>query len=293
MICSICPRKCNVDRAEKTGICRMPQKPVVSKYMIHHWEEPPISGTNGSGAIFFAGCNLQCVFCQNHEISHGSAGNELSVSELAEIFLELESKGVHNINLVTPSHFIIEITKAIELAKSKNISIPFVYNTSAYESEDSLKLLDGLIDIYLPDLKYFSPEISLKYSSCEDYFIMASSAISEMKKQVGINVFSDDGILKKGMIIRHLILPGQRKDSMKIIDWIARNMPDAYVSLLSQYIPSYKAKYYKEINRKITSFEYDSVVDYFFDKFLTNGYIQERKSADECFVPDFLSDKNS
>lgn len=286
--CIICPRECRVDRINKLGICRMGLSPRVSKVMLHMWEEPCISGVRGSGAVFFSGCNLRCVFCQNYKISQEESGEEVSTKKLADIFLDLEDQGAHTINLVNPTHFIPPIAEAIDIARSEGLKIPIVYNTNGYESVRSLKLLEGKIQVYLPDIKYFSKEASLKYSGVSDYFNICGEAVLEMFRQVGVPEFDNYGIIVKGLIIRHLILPSNSKDSLKVIDFIAENFPkEIYVSIMSQYIPYYKSDEHKEINRKITKFEYERVLDYFYKRGLKNGYMQEREAASNAFIPDF------
>lgn len=287
MACIICPHNCKADRITKTGFCGAGENPVVAKTLIHMWEEPPISGTKGSGAVFFAGCNLRCVFCQNSKISRDITGEEVTADRLTEIFFKLASLGVHNINLVTPAHYSNKIASAIEKAKTNGFSLPFVYNTNAYESVEALKQLDGLIDIYLPDIKYKDNEAARRYSNVENYFDTASQAVLEMNRQVGALIMDDDSIARRGLIIRHLVLPGLRLDSMNIVDWIAAHIPTAHVSLMSQYIPAGLAGKYPEINRRITTFEYDSVVEHFFKRGLKNGFIQERACAVGDYVPEF------
>jgi len=286
--CILCPRECGINRNVSTGFCLSLAYPKVALASVHHFEEPPISGINGSGTVFFSGCNLRCVFCQNYTISQENFGKELTVNELSDIFISQQKKNVHNLNLVSAAHFLPFIKEALIIAKDKGLSIPVVYNSSGYEKAEAIKELDGLIDIYLPDIKYFSNEISLKYSSAHDYFDVAKECINEMYRQVGKNQFDENGIMKKGIIIRHLVLPGCRKDSFKIIDYIKETYGDnIYVSLMSQYTPMYKAKEFKEINRKITSFEYQSAIDYFLDSGLKNGFMQNKESATDSYTPVF------
>lgn len=285
-MCGLCPRNCMVNREVNAGICRMGGKPVVAKAFLHMWEEPCISGTKGSGTVFFSGCNLKCVFCQNAPISQGSIGKELSTSQLAEVFLNLQKKGAHNINLVNPTHFIKQIKDSIEAAEG--LKIPVVYNSNGYESIEGLRTLEGIVDIYLPDLKYFSDNYAVKYSSANDYFKITSSAILEMYRQVGGYEEDAEGIMKKGLIIRHLILPGMTGESIEILKWIKNNLPpDIVVSLMSQYIPYHKAEQYPEINRRITRREYEKAADYFLKLGFEHGYVQERDSAEETYIPDF------
>lgn len=287
--CMICPRNCGIDRTQTTdGYCHTGKNPKISLVSVHHWEEPCISGTKGSGTIFFTGCNLKCIFCQNYTISSENYGKEVSIEQLAEIYLKQQKKGVHNINLVTPSHFLPQIRQSLLLAKKNGLSIPIVYNTNAYEKVEYLKSLEGLIDIYLPDFKYFSSDLSKQFSGARDYFQIAANAILEMVRQTGVNQFDKQGLLKKGVIIRHLILPNCRKDSEKILDWIKNNLGNqVYVSLLNQYTPMYFAKERQTLNRRLTSFEYQKVADYFLKIGLENGYLQKKSSATETYIPIF------
>ncbi|SNX54772.1 putative pyruvate formate lyase activating enzyme [Thermoanaerobacterium sp. RBIITD] len=249
--CNICPRNCNVDRSTEKGFCGMSNDIKVAKAYLHKWEEPCISGTRGSGTVFFTGCNLKCVFCQNYKISQKNFGINVLPEKLADIFMNLEKSGAHNINLVSPTIFIPKIKESIIIARNKGLNIPIVYNSNAYENIESLKTLDGLIDIYLPDLKYYSNETALKYSRAPYYFKYATKAILEMYRQVGNPVFDNEGIMKKGMIIRHLILPGKLNETKEILKWISDNLPkEIYVSLMGQYIPYFEAYKYPEINKK-------------------------------------------
>ena len=260
--CTICPRNCGANRYEgEKGYCNAGFLPKCALASIHHWEEPPISGNKGSGTIFFSHCNLNCVFCQNYTISEQAFGKEITIEHLSDIFLSQQKKGVHNINLVSPTHFIPQIKQALLLAKQKGLSIPIVYNTNAYEKVESLKLLEGIIDIYLPDFKYISPDFSKRYSLAHNYADYAKKAILEMKRQQPNMIFDTNGILQKGIIIRHLVLPNCYKDSFDILKWIKQNIgQDTYISLLNQYTPMHKALQYKEISRKLTTLEYQKVV---------------------------------
>jgi putative pyruvate formate lyase activating enzyme len=285
-ICSICPRECNADREEITGYCSMKAKPVVAKAYLHMWEEPCISGNRGSGTVFFSGCNLKCLYCQNYKISQENYGKELSVEKLAQVYLSLQEKGAHNINLVNPTHFVKQIRESISMAEA--LKIPVVYNSNGYESIQGLKLMENIADVYLPDLKYYNSDISRKYSGAPDYFEVATKAILEMGREVGMPIFDEEGIIKKGIIIRHLILPGLIKESFKILDWIKANFSgEVFISLMSQYTPYYKAECFPEINRRITKYEYEKVVDHLYKLGFQNGYIQERNSAEEEYIPDF------
>ena len=287
--CCLCPRNCKVDRTKNSfGFCKSSEYPKAALASIHKFEEPPISGTRGSGTVFFSGCNLKCAFCQNYEISQLNKGKELSTDELAEIFINQQNKNVHNLNLVSAGHFLPKVREALIKAKSMGLKIPVVYNSSGYEKVEAIKLLEGLIDIYLPDIKYYSAELSAKYSGAADYFKIASSAVKEMYRQVGKNEFDSNGIMQKGVIIRHLVLPNCRKDSFKVLDFIKETFGDnVYVSILNQYTPMYKAKEIKELNRRVTTFEYNSVIDYFFNIGLKYGYMQERNSATSAYTPVF------
>lgn len=287
--CTICPRNCGANRYKgEKGYCNAGYFAKCALASIHHWEEPPISGHKGSGTVFFSHCNLNCVFCQNHTISEQGFGKEITEEHLSDIFLSQQKKGVHNINLVSPTHFIPQIKQALLLAKQKGLSIPVVYNTNAYEKVESLKLLEGLIDIYLPDFKYISPEYSKRYSIAQNYAEYAKKAILEMKRQQPTTVFDKNGILQKGIIIRHLVLPNCYKDSFEILKWIKQNIgEDTYISLLNQYTPMYKAAQYKEISRKLTTLEYQKVVNYFFEIGLKNGFMQSKHSATSNYTPIF------
>ena len=276
--CEICPRRCKVDRRTESGFCKVLWEPVVSSAMVHMGEEPPISGKRGSGTVFFAGCNLNCVFCQNYETSQRDEGVVKTVEELAIIFLGLEMQGVHNINLVTPSHFVPQIAKAVGLAKRDGINIPFVYNSSGYDAMSSLRLMEGLVDIYMPDLKYSADRLGQSYSNVPDYFSVASKALSEMYRQVGAPVIQG-GVMQKGLLIRHLVLPGQTEDSKAVLDWIKANTPLAGVSLLAQYRPAYKAGKFKEINRRLTPHEYQSVASHVNAIGLNEGFMQQQLRA--------------
>lgn len=284
--CNLCHYNCNVNRNEKLGFCKCKILPKIALANIHNWEEPCISGTRGSGTVFFSGCNLKCVFCQNHQISHENFGKEITINRLAEIFIELQNQKVHNINLVSPTPYVPQIIEAIKIAKSNGLSIPIVYNTNSYENLETIKSLNGYIDIYLPDLKYFDDDVAIKYSNAKDYFNTASLAISEMIKQVGQAKFDEHGIMKKGVIVRHLIIPGQILQTKRILNWIKQNLPkDTYISIMAQYFPTYKAKDFPEINHKITKQEYNFVTSMLED--FENGYIQELGEHEEEYVPNF------
>lgn len=287
--CTLCPRNCRVDRTSGiVGYCGMTSDVKAALASVHMWEEPPISGTNGSGTIFFSGCNLRCVFCQNYDISSENFGKSITADRLAEIMLERQAAGVHNINLVTGVHFVPSIIDAVQKAKENGLNIPVVYNSGGYESVETIKMLEGTVDIYLPDIKYYSEELSTKYSKAPDYFQRASESIKEMYCQTRTNIFDENGLLKKGVIIRHLVLPSCKNDSYKILDWIKSEIGDeAYVSILNQYVPVYRATDYKEINRRLMSLEYTRVLDHFFEIGLKNGYMQEKSSASSKYTPLF------
>ena len=287
--CRLCAFNCDVNRVDKLGVCRCTPNIKVALASIHMWEEPCISGTNGSGTVFFSGCNFGCVFCQNAKISHENFGKEISNERLAEIFLELQKKNVHNINLVSPTPYVYNIIDAIKIAKNNGLHIPIVYNTNSYENVETLKLLEGYIDVYLPDLKYFDDESSIKYSKAPHYFETATKTIQEMIRQVGTPVFDENGIIQKGVIIRHLVLPTHITETKKILDWIKNNLPkEIYVSVMAQYFPTYKTKNnedYKEIGRKLSKREYDLVCNMLAD--IENGYIQDLEDFEEEYVPNF------
>ena len=287
--CTLCPRECKTDRtAGRFGACRQSDVMRISRAALHFYEEPCISGSNGSGAVFFSGCQLGCVFCQNYAISRGNVGKPVSVEELVNVFFQLKDQGANNINLVTPSHFLPGIRDAVIMAKKRGFDLPFVYNTGSYEKPWAIKSLSGLMDIYLPDLKYFDDNLAKKYSFAGDYFKIASAAIDEMVKQVPKPEFSPDGMLKKGVIVRHLILPGHTKDSMKVIEYLYNKYGDKiYISIMNQYTPGIGTTLskYPEINRKITKREYTKVVDYAINLGVCNAFIQEGDTAMESFIP--------
>lgn len=286
--CTLCPRQCHVNRLSgQIGFCGQTAGITAARAALHFWEEPCISGSNGSGTVFFTGCNIRCVFCQNHNIASGKVGRPISPERLSEIFLELQDKGAHNINLVTPTHFIPQIACALANAKQQGLSIPVVYNTGSYEETASLRQLDGLIDIYLPDLKYYSCELSALYSHAADYFEKATAAIAEMYRQVGNPVFSNQ-LMKQGMIVRHLILPGQTKDSKKILRYLHETYGnDIYVSIMNQYTPLPHIADIPTLNRKVTSEEYNRVLEFAERIGIEQGYLQEGETASESFIPAF------
>ncbi|MGE5328509.1 MAG: radical SAM protein [Deltaproteobacteria bacterium] len=287
--CNMCPRRCGVNRIEgKAGTCKAGANTKVALASVHMGEEPCISGTKGSGTVFFSYCNLKCVFCQNFDISQQGFGREVTIEELAGIFIAQQNKGVHNINLVSPTQYIVQIRQALLIAKQEGLNIPVIYNTNGYEGVEGLRLLKGLVDVYLPDLKYSENEIGERYSGVSDYFEKASQAVLEMYSQVGSPIFDDNEIIKRGLIIRHLILPGQLENSKKVLGWIRSNLPkDIYTSLMCQYTPMYKACDYPELKRRLYKREYEEIVDYFFEIGLENGFVQELSSAKKAYTPKF------
>ena len=308
--CTLCPRNCHADRTvtlpfpiskTKYGFCGQSETVTVARAALHMWEEPCISGTLGSGTVFFSGCNMGCVFCQNFEIAHGTCGKNISVQRLSEIFLELQAKQANNINLVTPTHFVPQIIDALTIAKQNGLDIPIVYNTSSYESVETLRMLDGLIDIYLPDFKYCSPDLSSKYSHASDYFEKAASAVSEMVRQTGAPVFrsgsgsfltadkyDDKALLYRGTIVRHLLLPGCLEDGKAVIKYLYETYKNQiFISIMSQYTPLKYVGSYPELNRKITAKEYKKLVDYAISLGVENGFIQDEDTATESFIPKF------
>lgn len=287
--CEICPHKCKVNRAlGNRGRCRCNDKIKIALASIHNYEEPCISGKNGSGTIFFSNCNLKCIYCQNYEISQLDKGKEITIDHLAEIFINQQNKNVNNINLVTPTMYVPQIIEAIKIARNKGLKIPIIYNSNGYENVETIKMLDGYIDVYLPDLKYYSNEIAKKYSKIDNYFSNAVSAIKEMQKQVGNPIFNEDGIIQKGVIIRHLILPSHILNTKKILKYIKENFDEnTYISVMAQYFPTYKAKDDDKINRKISKKEYREVEEYLYLLNLKNGYIQELGEHEEEYVPNF------
>lgn len=289
--CKICPHQCGVNRnINQLGRCKSNANVKVALVSSHMYEEPCISGIHGSGTVFFSNCNLNCKFCQNYEISQEGKGEEITVERLAEIFIEQQNKGLHNINLVTPTIYVEQIKLAIDIARSKGLSIPIIYNSNGYESIETIKSLEGYIDVYLPDLKYSNNEIAKRYSNVNNYFEIATEAIKEMQKQVGSVGFDENGMIKKGVIIRHLILPNYVLNTKNVLKWIKNNMPDdMYVSVMTQYFPTYLAKGEEMLNRKITRKEYREVKKYLETLGMENGYIQEYQANDneEQYVPEF------
>ena len=284
--CTICPHKCGIDRTKYIGRCKSTEKVKIALYSIHNFEEPCISGEKGSGTIFFSNCNLNCVFCQNYEISQQGRGKEVEIEELAKIMLKQQEKGVENINLVTPTSYSVQIKEAIIIAKENGLKIPIVYNTNGYENVETLRELDGLIDIYLPDLKYYYNSLGKNFSKVDNYFEIATNAIKEMYRQVGSPILNERGVMQKGLMVRHLILPNNIENSKKCLKWLKENFNDKiYISLMAQYFPTYKAKEIIEINRKLTPKEYEEIEKYLYDLDIENGYIQELGEHEEEYVP--------
>ncbi|MBQ9858815.1 MAG: 4Fe-4S cluster-binding domain-containing protein [Oscillospiraceae bacterium] len=284
-ICTLCPRNCGVDRSIKTGVCQSGSLPKIARAALHHWEEPVISGDRGSGTVFFSGCSLKCVFCQNTDISHGNFGKTVTAERLREIFFELIEKGAHNINLVNPTHWASPVLKALE----EPLPVPVVYNTGGYDKVDTLRLFDGKISIYLPDMKYASSDIAANYSKAADYPEVAKAAIKEMFRQVGSYEIGDDGIMRRGVIIRHLILPNNLENTFRVIDWVENTFSSGQVlfSLMSQFTPAGDLTNYPELQRRLTQDEYDLCYDYLADSDIEDGFFQELSSAKEEYIPPF------
>ena len=275
--CNICPHKCNINRNSGiVGRCRATDKIKIALYSTHNFEEPCISGEKGSGTVFFSNCNLNCVFCQNYEISQLGKGKEITIEELAKIFLIQQEKGVENINLVTPTSYVPQIIEAIKIAKKEGLNLPIVYNTNGYENIETIKMLEGYVDIYLPDLKYAENKLAKEYSKIDNYFEIATKAIKEMVKQVGVPKFDENGIMKNGVMVRHLVLPNNVENSKKVLKWLVKNLPkEIYISIMAQYFPTYNAKKIEELNRKLTKEEWREIEDYIQYLGIENGYVQE------------------
>ena len=292
--CELCPRGCKVNREiGQLGICKVSSQLKVARAALHFWEETCISGTKGSGAVFFSGCSMHCFFCQNQEIANGVVGKEISRERLTEILLELQEKGANNINFVTPGHYVPQIIWSVEQAKRQGLRIPIVYNTSSYEKVDTLKQLEGIVDVYLPDFKYWNPELAAKYSNAPDYPEVAKSAIAEMVRQQPEAKFVYDEeqgleLIKKGVVVRQLLLPGQLKDAKQIVKYLHETYGNQiYLSLMSQYTPLAHVEKYPELNRKVSRRSYEAYVDYAIEIGVENGYIQEEDVAEESFIPAF------
>ena len=288
--CMLCPRKCGINRYEETGFCGANNRVRLAYYSLHKWEEPVISGKKGSGTIFFSNCNLRCIYCQNKKISIDGYGKEISNKRLKEIMLELQEKGAHNINLVTPTMYVPQIASVLHKIKNNELKIPVVYNTSSYENVGTIMAMNGLVDIYLADLKYFDDELAIRYSGCSNYFEVATMAIDAMYRQVGKCELDSKGMLKKGLVVRVLILPEHKLDAMKIIEYLYKTYKDdIYISIMNQFTPINKCKY-DNLNRKVTEEEYEDVISYALTLGIDNAFIQEGDAADESFIPNF--DKN-
>ena len=287
--CRLCPRNCGVNRDNDVGACQVSSKVKIARAALHFWEEPCISGENGSGAVFFSGCPLHCVFCQNEEISHGKVGIEVSVEQLADIYLKLQQQGANNINLVTGSQYIPDIIASVKMARLKGLNIPIVYNTSGYETVESLKALEGIVDVYLPDFKYMDSALAKKYSHAADYPEIAKAAIDEMVRQIGEVAFDENGLIRKGVIVRQLLLPGHVKDAKEIVGYLhGKYGNNIYISLMSQFTPMAHIKdNFPELFRRVTKREYNSFVDYALSIGVENAFIQDRRVAKESFIPEF------
>lgn len=287
--CRVCPRNCSADRlSDQKGFCRVGAEIILARAALHMWEEPCISGKEGSGAVFFSGCSLGCKFCQNGQISRGQTGKKVTADRLADIFLELQQQKANNINLVTAGHFLPQVAEAIEKSRNRGLQIPVVYNSSGYEKSEMLKLLEGLVDIYLPDFKYMDPELAEKYSYARDYPEVAREALKEMVRQVGTPEFDRQGIMKKGVIVRHLLLPGHVKDSRRVLEYLLSTYgKEIYISLMNQYTPMPAMKDDPRLSRKVTDREYQRLIDYGIQLGLENGFIQEGETAKESFIPEF------
>lgn len=289
--CTICPRKCNIDREERSGFCGVSWDIKVARCAPHMWEEDCISGTNGSGAVFFSGCNLRCVYCQNYNVSTNALGWTVTAEELADEFIRLQNLGVHNINLVTPTHYTIQIIRSLDIARQRGLNIPVVYNCGGYESVETIKMLKGYVDIFLTDFKYSDNEMALRYSAVKDYFNVAKDALDAMFEITGPPVFDESGLIKRGIIVRHLMLPGYIKDSKKVLKYLHdRFGEDIYISIMSQYTPLPHVKDYPEINRRLYPAEYKRLVEYAIDIGIVNGFVQDMETADESFIPEFMGE---
>ncbi len=286
--CNLCERKCNINRYEKKGVCGATNKLKVARAALHYWEEPCISGSSGSGTIFFSNCNLKCLFCQNKKISTNGFGKEITINRLSDICIELQEQGANNINLVTPTHYVPSIIKGIKKAKKKGLNVPIVYNTSSYETLDTIKSLNKIVDVYLPDLKYKDDTIARNYSNIKDYFITATRNIEEMYNQVGTPIFNEEGIMIKGVIVRVLLLPGHLDDAKEIIKYLYdKYNNNIYISIMNQYTPVEKIDKYINLNRKVTDKEYDELIEYACNLGIENAFIQEGETQEESFIPDF------
>ena len=291
--CTLCPRNCQANRTTILGYCKSTTTIQIGNYSLHKWEEPPISGNNGAGTIFFSHCSLNCIYCQNYELTKNHKGYTISITELAQIMLTLQKKGAHNINLVTPTHYVPDIINALTIAKNKGLTIPIIYNTSAYETIGTLKLLNNKVDIYLPDLKYYSSNISQKYSNAPNYFKISTKAIEEMYNQVGSPQFNTEGIITKGLIVRHLVLPGHIEDSKKILKYLYDTYKNnIYISIMNQYTPV-RTTPYPNLCRPLTKKEYNEVIDYAYNLGIRNAFVQDGETSKESFIPIFTNSKQN
>ena len=289
--CNLCSRKCLINRYERNGVCGANAKVKIARAALHYWEEPCLSGDNGSGTVFFSNCSLKCIFCQNKKISTNGFGKEIELEELSNIYLNLQKQGANNINLVTPTHYVPSIIKSLDIAKKNGLKLPIVYNTSSYETKETIKLLNGNIDIYLPDLKYYNDEYAYNYSNVKDYFKIATDNIKEMYNQVGKNIFDENGIMTKGVIVRVLLLPNHVEDAKKILKYLYETYKDnIYISIMNQYTPVECIEEYSDLNRKVTEEEYDELINYACDLGIINAFIQEGETQSESFIPDFNLD---
>ena len=289
-VCTLCPRECKANRIEgKVGFCGVAGEGIyLARAALHMWEEPCISGEDGSGTVFFSGCPLRCVYCQNHNIANAKAGKEVTKERLSEIFLELQEKGANNINLVTPTHYTPEIVWAVKKARKNGLNLPIVYNCSGYEKVETLKRLDGIVDIYLTDFKYMDKEAAKRYSNAPDYPAVAKAALEEMVRQTGEAVFTDEGIMQRGLIVRHLLLPGYMENAKAVVQYVYETYGnDVFLSLMNQYTPLPQVENYPEINRRVTEEEYEELVDFAIEIGVENGFIQEGETAEESFIPEF------
>ncbi|MDO4274497.1 MAG: radical SAM protein [Eubacteriales bacterium] len=287
--CTLCPRRCHADRSHgERGYCGMSSTIFAARAALHMWEEPCISGDKGSGTVFFTGCGLRCCFCQNHDIAVGDRGKEITVQRLADIFLELKEKGAANINLVTGAHYVPHIIEGLEISKGKGMDLPVIYNSSGFEETDTLRMLEGYVDVYLPDFKYMDINLAKAYSNAPGYPEKAKLAIEEMVRQTGACCFDNEGYIRKGTIVRHLILPGHTKNSLQVLEYLNRTYGEKiYISIMNQYTPVLEHKTYQELNRRVTRREYEKVLDHAVSLGISNGFIQEGETAEESFIPAF------
>ena len=286
--CTLCPRLCHVDRRERTGFCGAGERAKIALVSLHPWEEPCLTGEKGAGTVFFSHCSLRCCYCQNHEISHGGKGIEVSDERLAEIFLEQQERGAATLDLVTPTQYVPQILHGLDLARERGFSLPVVYNSSGYETLETIDALQGYVDIFLPDLKYRHEKSAREYSQAPDYFLVASEALRRMVQQTGPAVMDGEGRMRKGVLVRHLVLPGCRHESMELLDWLWQEFGnDIHISLMSQYTPMHRGEDYGSLGRRLTTFEYESVVEHALALGITQCYVQERRAASEEYVPEF------